>query len=125
MYCPKCGRDVGSSKFCPDCGQAIDGPVVLLQSTTDGCVKVDKVAYALLAIFLGTLGLHRFYARRPISGIVYILMPVLGILFMWLLFPMVLIFLPGTLGFIEGIVALVEEDDGNGKLIVRKGRYLV
>ena len=52
-------------------------------------------------------------------------MPVLGIVFMWLLFPMILIFIPGILGFIEGIIALVEDDDGHGNLIVQEGKYLV
>ncbi len=125
MYCPRCGKDAGSSRFCPECGQVIDGPVALPQGTAGGCVKVNKIAYAMLAIFLGSLGIHRFYAKRPISGIAYLLMPVLGIVFMWLLFPMILIFIPGILGFIEGIIALVEDDDGHGNLIVQEGKYLV
>lgn len=113
MYCPKCGKDVEDSKFCPECGAAVDEAAVVpvKETTNDGCVKVNKIAYALLAIFLGSLGIHRFYARRPVSGILYIL-------FCW-------IFIPGILGFIEGIVALVEEDDGNGNLTVVPGKYFV
>ncbi len=126
LFCPNCGKDVGDSKFCPECGTAVsDDAIIPVKEIYNGYVKVNKIAYALFAIFLGTLGIHRFYARRPLSGILYLLMPVIGILLSWLLFPLVLIILPGILGFFEGIVALMEEDDGNGNLVVIPGKYLV
>ena len=83
MYCPKCGKDVEDSKFCPECGTAVSETVVVPVKETAGndCVKVNKIAYALLAIFLGSLGIHRFYARRPVSGVMYILMVIFGTVF--------------------------------------------
>ncbi len=111
MHCPKCGKDIEDSKFCPDCGQAVDGPVALPENSTDGCVKVNKIAYALLGIFLGSLGIHRFYAKKYISGIIYIL-------FCWTC-------IPGILGIIEGILALVKDDDGNGNLIVDPNSFFI
>ena len=65
--------------------------MVVHQNTCNDCVKVNKIAYALLAILLGGIGIHRFYARR----------------------------------FVSGIVALTEEDDGNGFLIVNPDKYFV
>ena len=88
-------------------------------------MKVNKIAYALLAIFLGSLGIHRFYARRPVSGVMYILMVIFGTVFGVFIFPLFLAVVPGILGFIEGIIALVEADDGNGNLIVVPGKYFV
>ncbi len=54
-------------------------------------VKSRKVA-ALLAIFLGHLGIQRFYLRQYLLG-------VLSILFCWT-------YIPAIIGFIEGIVLL-------------------
>ena len=59
-----------------------------------GKKPVHKVVYALLAIFLGWLGIHKFYAGKPVQGVLYIL-------FCWT-------YIPGIIGFIEGIVALTK-----------------
>ena len=59
-----------------------------------GKKPVHKVVYALLAIFLGWLGIHKFYAGKPVQGILYIL-------FCWT-------YIPGIIAFIEGILALLK-----------------
>jgi TM2 domain-containing membrane protein YozV len=63
---------------------------------------VHKVVYALLAIFLGWLGIHKFYAGKPVQGILYILFSWTGI--------------PAIIAFIEGIVALLRESDVYGNI---------
>lgn len=63
--------------------------------------RVNKLVYALLAIFLVSFGIHKFYAGRMV-GIVYIL-------FFWTC-------IPGLIGFIEGIAALVKEADSDGNI---------
>jgi len=62
--------------------------------------KPDKIVAGLLAIFLGALGIHKFYLRRPIQGILYIIISVGGCFF---IFPP---FIIGLIAFIEGIVYL-------------------
>jgi TM2 domain-containing membrane protein YozV len=50
-------------------------------------VKTQKsmgIAYALL-IFLGQFGLHRFYLNRPVSGVIQLLLGVIGWATSWLL----------------------------------------
>jgi len=54
-----------------------------------GNLKSQSVA-ALLAAFVGGLGIHRFYLSRPISGIFYILFCWTGI--------------PGLIAFVETLV---------------------
>lgn len=65
---------------------------------------VNKLAYALLAIFVGGIGIHKFYAGRTGSGILYLLL-------CWT-------FIPGLVAFIEGIVALTKTADDNGNIYI-------
>ena len=56
----------------------------------------SKIAAGLLGIFLGGIGIHKFYMGKVGMGIVYIL-------FCWT-------FIPALVGFIEGIVYLSSSD---------------
>lgn len=65
---------------------------------------VNKVVYCLLAAFLGGIGVHKFYAGKIGSGILYIL-------FCWT-------FIPGFVAFIELIIAICKKADTNGNILV-------
>ncbi len=56
----------------------------------------SKLVAGLLAIFLGGLGIHKFYLGKVGAGIVYLL-------FCWT-------YIPAIVGFIEGIVYLASND---------------
>lgn len=56
----------------------------------------SKVAAALLAIFLGGFGIHKFYLGKAGMGILYLVFCWTGI--------------PAIIGFIEGIIYLCESD---------------
>lgn len=56
----------------------------------------NRIVAALLAIFLGWIGIHKFYLGRPGQGIIYVL-------FAWTA-------IPAILGIIEGIVYLSMSD---------------
>ncbi len=71
--------------------------------TIDGKV-VNKLAYALFGVFLGSFGIHKFYSGKIGMGIFYLL-------FCWT-------FIPGVVGFIAGIIALTKPEDSNGNIIV-------
>lgn len=57
----------------------------------------SKVAAGVLAILLGSLGIHKFYLGKIGMGIVYIL-------FSWTT-------IPGLIGLIEGIIYLTKSDE--------------
>ena len=83
-----------------------DGKLVVHKESSNaansGKRAVNKLAYALLAIFLGGIGVHKFYAGKTWSGIVYLI-------FCWTA-------VPAIVGFIEGIIALTKESDVNGNI---------
>lgn len=98
MYCSNCGTKLGDNySFCPDCGQRVSDNVPHEPDTrTEGVSSIDRdVIYDRLdqladridtihtrvdeptwtefwlAVFLGWLGVHRFYSRKIASGVLY------------------------------------------------------
>ena len=78
--------------------------VVNTQTTAVGLRYVNKWVYVLLAIFLGGVGAHHFYAGYNSKGIFYLLLSWTGI--------------PVILGFFQGVLALFKTPDANGKIAV-------
>ena len=65
---------------------------------------VNKVVYCLLAIFLGGLGIHKFYSGKIGLGILYIC-------FCWT-------WIPSIVALIEFFIALFRKADENGNILV-------
>lgn len=63
-YCSQCGAEiVDNAVICPKCGCRQNGRVNGAESPK------SRLACLLFAIFLGVLGIHRFYAGRTGSGV--------------------------------------------------------
>ncbi len=111
-YCSACGNAMDSrAEICPKCGVRQQG----------GGSSKNRMIAALLAIFLGQFGLHRFYLEQPIRGLAFN--------FVWMVFiagafvfalaglrPLALLFflgagLPALAAFIEGVVFLCMSDE--------------
>ena len=75
-----------------------------INEVPEGKKLVNKVAYCLLAFFLGGFGIHKFYAGKIGLGIVYIL-------FSWTV-------VPSIIAFIEMIIALTKDSDANGNIVI-------
>lgn len=65
---------------------------------------VKKVTYVLLALFLGGLGIHNFYAGKAGLGILYLV-------FCWTL-------IPSFAALVQAIAALCKASDANGYVII-------
>ncbi|ARU65175.1 hypothetical protein BTV20_06890 [Histophilus somni] len=83
-----------------------EAPVILKTKNTyaQTAKAVNKIAYCLLAFFLGGLGIHKFYAGKTGLGILYLL-------FCWT-------FIPGFIALIEFIIGLTKPADDNGNIIL-------
>jgi TM2 domain-containing membrane protein YozV len=70
----------------------------------------NKTAAGLLAIFLGGLGIHKFYLGYTWPGLIYLLCNTVGLLVTW-----VLLFTPnfvlGVMALVEGIIYLTKTDE--------------
>lgn len=70
----------------------------------------SKVAAGLLAIFLGGLGIHKFYLGFTGQGLVFLLVNTIGWLVTW-----ILLFIPnialGVIALVEGIIYLTKSDE--------------
>ncbi|MFZ3482168.1 NINE protein [Sphingomonas sp. 3-13AW] len=87
VACRECRAHISpKAPACPHCGAR----------QTNGTEK-NRVVAALLAFFLGGIGIHRFYLGRSVSGVLYLL-------FCWT-------FIPGFLGLIETVRLLLMSDD--------------
>lgn len=90
-----------AEKFCKDCGSVINAKAEICPKcgvrqlpTTN---SRNKLVAALLALFLGSLGIHKFYLGQKGWGIVYLLL-------CWT-------FIPGLVAFVEAVLLLMMSDE--------------
>ena len=82
-FCSECGEIIRvKAEICPKCG--------VRQAPEISSGGKSKLTAALLALFLGGFGIHRFYLGKIGTGILYLL-------FCWT-------FIPAVIAFIEAII---------------------
>lgn len=70
VICPACkNRIPAGAPKCPICGTPLYGP---------SCSRCHRGTALVLCFFLGGFGAHRFYARKPVSGVLQLLVTVSG-----------------------------------------------
>ena len=83
-------------------------PFSTVPSPPSGSSSKEKVAAGLLAIFLGSLGIHKFYLggkQQKTAGIIMLVVSLVGTC-AFFIGPVVI----GIIAFIEGIVYLTKDD---------------
>lgn len=94
VFCRGCGKPIHKTAFmCPHCG----APQAAATSRTTIQSQKSKNTAGILAIFLGGLGVHKFYLDELGLGIFYLL-------FCWT-------FIPAFIALIEGLIYLTMTDE--------------
>lgn len=115
--CPQCGAGIDpGARDCRYCGEALplaqptaqrqQEVVVVQQNTAQPSSPCDsswpvrnKTVAGLLAIFLGFLGIHKFYLGNMVMGILYIAICIF-----------IKPWIPGIIGIVEGIIYFTSSD---------------
>ena len=91
-------------------GSNYQQPQSYTTATGQSSYTVNKIAYGLLAIFLGNFGVHHFYAGDSSRGIKYLL---ISVLLCWtVIAPLVI----EILSIVQGIQVLCMPADANGNV---------
>jgi TM2 domain-containing membrane protein YozV len=96
MFCQNCGKEMSDqAMFCPDCGHPVRRPAATAPGfRTDKTVSPrSRLAALLLCLFLGGIGVHRFYVGKIGTGIAMIF--TLGGLGIWVLIDLIMIIVGG------------------------------
>ena len=81
--------------------------------------RVNKRIYFLLALLFGAMGVHRFYARHYLSGILYLSFFFVGFLFLFVYKIGMLVIIPlELLALVQGIWILFKRPGVDGKVEV-------
>lgn len=82
MYCKYCGKEIANDvKFCPACGSSQEQnpqqPVINIINSAPaepslGVSQKNKWVAFLLCLFLGGIGIHRFYVGKIGTGILWL-----------------------------------------------------
>lgn len=97
-FCSECGALIKArAEICPKCGvrQMAPPPASLFGQTSPS--GRNRVVAGLLALFLGGLGIHKFYLGKGVQGVLYLL-------FCWT-------FIPAIIGFVEGVTYLLMSEE--------------
>lgn len=122
-YCSNCGSLIDDDRIiCPFCGRSTKSAPKASYTTNSYSNSYNNnernnVVAGLLAIFLGTLGIHKFYLGDIGMGIFYIVITCFGFLFLGIpnLILQVVVFIEGILYLLTDNVTFNENYNKNYK----------
>ena len=71
----------------------------------------NRTIAGLLAVLLGGIGIHKFYLGYKNEGIILLAIGGSGFLFAFLLIGLLWVWIPATIGVIEGVIYLTKTDE--------------
>jgi TM2 domain-containing membrane protein YozV len=111
-YCNACGAETNKlAEICIKCGAKLSKT-----GTVAGASPKSRLVLTLLAFFLGELGIHRFYAGKIGTGVVMLVLTIVGYATVWLIFgflPLAVVWIWNLIDFIYAIVGKFTDKEGN------------
>lgn len=108
LFCQNCGAQTKpEQEICISCGYK------LLKTQTT--YTKSKVAAGLLGIFLGCLGIHKFYLGYNTQGLILLLVTILSCFFLSIV--------TGIIGLVEGIIYLTKTDEEFDREYVQNKKF--
>ena len=126
MLCRNCGKElIGTTDYCPKCGAKAGTAPVADNAQSSGraqgksSVGKNKIAAGLLGIFLGWLGIHKFYLGYKKEATIMLVISLVGIPLCFIIVGAFMISVISLIGFIEGIIYLTKSDAAFESLYVQ------
>jgi len=129
--CTSCGaRPMAANSFCSNCGAATTplteicmkcgARVAKAGSTTTAAPAGDvsaksRMVAMLLALFLGQLGIHRFYLGKIGTGVVMLVLTIIGYATVWLIIgfiPLAVVWVWNLIDFIMILAGSMKDKEG-------------
>lgn len=109
MFCKNCGNEIAdNAAVCVNCGVAVETAPVVSEK--------KKIVAALLAFFLGGLGIHNFYLGHKKKAIIQLVLYIVGWATAAIGIGVVFTAAVGIWAFVEFIMILIGKiDDADGK----------
>lgn len=107
-YCHNCGKPLApDAAVCLNCGVA--------NKQAPAPDAKSKLVAGLLAIFLGTFGVHNFYLGYTGKAVTQLVLSIVGILLCCVVVGVFIVMGVGIWGLVEGIMILTGKIDTDGK----------
>jgi len=99
MYCVNCGKELSDQAvYCPNCGHPTRRPGMAPGFRGDKTVSQrSRLAALLFCLFLGLLGVHRFYVGKVGTGVLMLI--TIGGFGIWALIDLIMIVVGGFTDF--------------------------
>lgn len=89
-------------------------------NVAQGISQKSRLALTLMTFFLGWFGIHRFYTGKTGTGIIMLVLYILGMVTVWFIFGLILLailFIWWLIDFVMSVTGIFSDSGGN---IVKK-----
>lgn len=118
-FCPNCGVPTAAAAvICVKCGVSLVGrnqTAAAAPGVVGGVSKKSRLVYVLLCLFLGELGIHRFYVGKIGTAVGMLVLTIVGyatVIFIFGFIPLAAVWIWNLVDFIIGVIGNAKDKEG-------------